>query len=1121
MDNLHTYNCKTCGNPLDELVVASQNGIVKCPICEHVWTIARKEASPDTLYFLRMGEHDLDTCKFEDARVAYEKAAEIDRNEPEAYFGKALAAFKVQYIKDDARRCLQPICHTFTDKKFSENIDYRKALSLATPEQQQLYRSRAKEIEAIAEEFNRLQQEGLDYDCFICVKVSELDEAERGGGRKTEDSSRATEIYYDLIDAGLKPFYSERDVKNRAGVDYEALILYALYTSECMLIVCSDERYLETKWMRSEYTRFSAMIANEEKERDAITFIFKGTPIEKLPGRNGKIQGIDYGLRGATDRIIKFVQNHTVEARRRREEAKHREQEREAELRRALEEQKEERRAIEEQQRAFEAQLKKMQASGGGVSVENLLLRAEQELMDGETESAKKYYTRALETDPRNGNVWWGQFLIERGVKSEAEILERLDWKSVETITASRNYTNAQRYADEKLKERIGAFRAQMESPALWWGKFLGEMGVQNEQEILDTVTKQRIKEVKQSKNYKLAQKYADEAFSARIDAFEEGLKSPDTNFELFLQEFSVADERQLIDGITEQSLESIEASDLFRTADRGAQGALKERIDRFKGALYSGETWWARLLEEFNAGSDEKLIGEMDPEILSRVERSDNYRNAVKYASGAFKERLERFQDTVYAGDIWWDNFLAEFRIDDEEEIFEHIRPATLKQIQESPSFDLLSKYAKDASLTRLESFRSRLYSGELWWEAFLRESHVKEPAELLQDYDDALRRSILQNPYFVNAQKYASKEFSPTIVEFEELLSEHAKNYEAANKEWEEMLRSYKVKNVASLNSLREPISSNIHYMKAVEYAECAEANKLAAKFRAAAETQESHVLENLREDDKNRRIEKHRRQAEQAKAARVIVGAVLLFVIPFTIAMLLESFGARLAMTYVRIAIVSAIAILAMLLSIKHRNEGIDAVRKYLRGMGWKYVLLIVYTVASNWAEAAYHHSLIYYYSPDNITAYYIFSFAMIITVSCITFFYRASISASLPTIFCGILYNVNIWLFHIIWSKNCLHWSVLLLFTILGLLAVLLTLIDRYDSVSAWIVFGVYAAVTVLFFFTLWYCVANVAGEVPLVDLGDFLLALAQLIGWIIGAVVVIGIVIGVIAHFSGS
>ena len=35
------------------------------------------------------------------------------------------------------------------------------------------YFSKAQDIDYIREEFLKLQQSGLDYDCFICVKVSQ------------------------------------------------------------------------------------------------------------------------------------------------------------------------------------------------------------------------------------------------------------------------------------------------------------------------------------------------------------------------------------------------------------------------------------------------------------------------------------------------------------------------------------------------------------------------------------------------------------------------------------------------------------------------------------------------------------------------------------------------------------------------------------------------------------------------------------------------------------------------------------------------------------------------------------------------------------------------------------
>ena len=62
------------------------------------------------------------------------------------------------------------------------------------------------------------------FDCFICVKVTELDDTERF----TADSHYADNIYTFLQKNGICPFYSEKVAKEYAGADYEALILYAL-----------------------------------------------------------------------------------------------------------------------------------------------------------------------------------------------------------------------------------------------------------------------------------------------------------------------------------------------------------------------------------------------------------------------------------------------------------------------------------------------------------------------------------------------------------------------------------------------------------------------------------------------------------------------------------------------------------------------------------------------------------------------------------------------------------------------------------------------------------------------------------------------------------------------------
>ncbi len=317
------FLCKYCGAPLE--LEKAIGGVVRCVYCNNAQTLPKTDVSPAALSFLRMGEHDLDTCDFDKAYTAYAKAAELDKEEPEAYFGMALATFKVQFLKDEVNERMQPICHEISDGSILDDKNFRRALELATDEQKREYRKRGREIDEIKEEFYDLQRKGLDYDCFLCVKVTEED-----GRTRTADYDRANDIYYYLKDEGYKPFFSEREMKGRTGADYEALILYALYRSECMLIVCSDESYLKTKWVKNEYTRFLHMLANEEKERDAISFAFYGTPVEKLPSGK-KVQGIDLSKPDAYSRIGNFVEVHTPEAKKKREEEKAKKQQKEAE----------------------------------------------------------------------------------------------------------------------------------------------------------------------------------------------------------------------------------------------------------------------------------------------------------------------------------------------------------------------------------------------------------------------------------------------------------------------------------------------------------------------------------------------------------------------------------------------------------------------------------------------------------------------------------------------------------------------------------------------------------------------------------------------------------------------
>ena len=239
---------------------------------------------------------------FEVAKRFFGEACKQEKYVSDAYFGLALADCKIQLIWDEVNCIAQPICYDFAIE-FAENAYYKAALERATAEQKTRYVDFTEEIQYIQKKFADFENEGLNYDCFICVKVR--DEL----GHYTYDSDRAREFYNLLHDDGYHPFYSEVIMPTRGGSEYEAHILYALNTAKCMLIFCSDEKYLKTPWVKNEYSRYLELIKYGERNEDSIAICFCGDGhiIQRLPGKRHNLQSFALRRIGTETNMLDYV----------------------------------------------------------------------------------------------------------------------------------------------------------------------------------------------------------------------------------------------------------------------------------------------------------------------------------------------------------------------------------------------------------------------------------------------------------------------------------------------------------------------------------------------------------------------------------------------------------------------------------------------------------------------------------------------------------------------------------------------------------------------------------------------------------------------------------------------
>ncbi|MDE6274757.1 MAG: hypothetical protein K2L87_06910, partial [Clostridiales bacterium] len=298
--------------------------------------------------------------------------------------------------------------------------------------------------------------------------------------------------------------------------------------------------------------------------------------------------------------------------------------------------------------RSYVEQLNKRAVSGTaaeGLSVGALLARARQFTEAADWKNAGVCYEKVLERDEKCAEAWWGQLHLEFNARNTDELLKDIDWQTAEKIEGSSNFMHALRCADEKFKAEIDAFSSRLHDPARWWNLFLTEMGAADEAEILSGLDKHRLQRVEDSKNFHNADKYADGDFKARIEAFKHALYSAESYWKLFLQDFNAESEEGLLSLLDDGKFRLIESNAYYQKANARAEGELRERIDRFNETVHSGEFWWGVYLRGMGAEHEQQLLDNFDVQRYQALSQNAAYQNAKAFADEAFSERIAAYE--------------------------------------------------------------------------------------------------------------------------------------------------------------------------------------------------------------------------------------------------------------------------------------------------------------------------------------------------------------------------------------------------------------------------------------------------------------------------------------------
>ena len=293
--------CNVCGG---ELEVNADMSVGICKYCGSVITIPREIDRKEKLYnravFLRQNN------EFDKAVSAYEDILKEDNSDAEAHWGLVLSKYGIEYVLDNRTNEWHPTCHRTQTESILADPDYLAALEYSDPDAQMVLKKEGEKIHQIQNRILEISKQESPYDIFICYK----EEDERGD--RTEDSTIAQDLYYELEKKGYKVFFARKTLK--LGMEYEPIIYSALSSAKVMVVVGTRVEYFNAVWVRNEWSRFLKMNQGGDK---MVIPAYKGLSPYELPPELSSLQSLDMSKIGfmqeLTDSIERFMHGEKKE----------------------------------------------------------------------------------------------------------------------------------------------------------------------------------------------------------------------------------------------------------------------------------------------------------------------------------------------------------------------------------------------------------------------------------------------------------------------------------------------------------------------------------------------------------------------------------------------------------------------------------------------------------------------------------------------------------------------------------------------------------------------------------------------------------------------------------------
>lgn len=268
-------------------------------------------------------------------------------------------------MEDPATYEWLPTCHRASFDSILEDVDYLAALKYSDGVTRRQYQKEAARIAEVQRGVLATSQNEEPYDVFICFKDKD------DNGNRTVDSMLAQDIYYQLTDQGRRVFFSRITLDEIPMTQYEPYIFAALNSAKVMVVVGTRREYLDSVWVKNEWSRFIALM-RKDRSRTLLLCHRDMDPYD-MPEQLGSMHSHDMSRIGFIQDLIRGIAK-VLDADKKPET------------------------------------VVVQQAPGSNVTA--LLDRGNMALEDGEWEQAERFFEEVLNQDSKNPWAYIGKALV-------------------------------------------------------------------------------------------------------------------------------------------------------------------------------------------------------------------------------------------------------------------------------------------------------------------------------------------------------------------------------------------------------------------------------------------------------------------------------------------------------------------------------------------------------------------------------------------------------------------------------------------------------------------------------------------------------------------------------------